>query len=617
MATRRGLREALLVLVALTALAGGAGRLAAQRSLVLERFDADIVVRLNGDFVVRETMRPHFTGSWNGIERVLSLQHTTAKNKRVRLDVDFQSATDGDGNALRHELKRQGGTLRFRIWVPGAQDATRTVVLTYVVHNGLRFFDAGSAVGALDELYWQVTGTQWEVPIRTASATIVLPDGLAVKQAAAYVGRPDSGNRAPVEMDGNTARVADVGPFPPGEGLTVAVGWPAGTVARPTAADSVKGGFGAYWPLVLPFLVFYLAYGRWSRNGRDPKPHSIMVRYDPPQDLRPVELGTLVDHRAEMHDITSMIVDLAVRGYIRIDELDKDGLLAALKQQDYEFHLLKPPGEWEGLEPYERVFLDALFSRDHVDHVSLGKALATVMGQESPDDPGSPDWPDAATVPAIKISDLKNSFYKKVSGIKNAVYERLMDRAFYRTRPDRAPAVWVSLGVPALGLGVAFFVIAANNLSPVFLPMLGVALAVSGVISIIFGIIMPARTEKGARTREEALGFKEFLEKVDADRFKRMITSPRMFEQYLAYAMAFKVEEKWAKAFDGMFTEPPDWYHSRAGVHVGVFNASAFAHSLASMTTQAGTTMSSSPSSGSGGGGSVGGGSGGGGGGGF
>ncbi len=90
-----------------------------------------------------------------------------------------------------------------------------------------------------------------------------------------------------------------------------------------------------------------------------------------------------------------------------------------------------------------------------------------------------------------------------------------------------------------------------------------------------------------------------------------------MFEQYLAYAMAFKVEEKWAKAFDGMFTEPPDWYRTRAGAHVGAFNASVFAHNLAGMTTQAGTTMSSSPSSGSGGGGSVGGGSGGGGGGGF
>ncbi|MEJ2216714.1 MAG: DUF2207 domain-containing protein [Gemmatimonadota bacterium] len=619
MRTRRCVRGVVLALAALAAAAGPfAGPLAAQRSLVFERFDADIAVRQNGDVVVRETLQPHFTGSWNGIVRVLSLQHTTAKHKRARLNVDFQSATDGQGHALRHEIEHPDRWHeRFRVWVPGAANATRTVVLTYVVHNAIRFFEPDSTGAALDELYWQVTGTEWEVPIRVASATVMLPRGLAVKQAAAYGGAVNSTAQVPVEVEGGVARVTDAGPFTPGHGLTIAVGWPAGTVARPTAADALRSGFGTYWPLLLPLLVFYFAYRRWNRNGRDPKPHSIMVRYDPPHDLRPVELGTLVDNRADMRDITSMIVDLAVRGHIRIDELEKEGLLAKLKEQDYEFHLLKPPSEWQGLEPYEHVFLTSLFSRDHVDHVSLGRALATVMGSGAPHDDARKDWPDPLTVPTIKLSDLKNSFYKKVSSITNAVYDRLVDRAFYRTRPDKAMRLWLGMAVPAVGIGVAIAVVSQSAGAVGARTMLGVALAVSGVILAIFGIIMPARTETGARTREEALGFKEFLAKVDADRFKRMITSPKMFEQFLAYAMAFHVEEKWAKAFDGMFTEPPDWYRSSAGMHAGVFNASMFAHSLSSMTTQASSTMSSSPSSGSGGGGSVGGGSGGGGGGGF
>ncbi|MEJ2679580.1 MAG: DUF2207 domain-containing protein, partial [Gemmatimonadota bacterium] len=234
MGTRRRFRHALLALASFAVLAGlGAGPLAAQKSLVFERLDADIVVRVNGDVVVRETLRPHFTGSWNGITRVLSLEHTTAASKRARLDVDFQSATDGQGHTLRHEIEHPDRWhVRFKVWVPGAENATRTVVLTYVVHNGLRFFERGSPEGALDELYWQVTGTEWEVPIRAASAIVVLPKGAAVKQAAAYVGASGSGAQAPVEMDGGTVRVAVAGPFPPGQGLTVAVGWPAGSVAR-------------------------------------------------------------------------------------------------------------------------------------------------------------------------------------------------------------------------------------------------------------------------------------------------------------------------------------------------------------------------------------------------
>ena len=113
---------------------------------------------------------------------------------------------------------------------------------------------------------------------------------------------------------------------------------------------------------------------------------------------------------------------------------------------------------------------------------------------------------------------------------------------------------------------------------------------------------------------ERALGFKEFLGRVEADRFERMIDSPALFERYLPHAMAFGVEERWAEAFDDMYLEPPDWYHGDGGT----FRATHLAHNLSTMSQETGSMMQSSPSSsGSGGGGSVGGGGGGGGGGGF
>ena len=125
---------------------------------------------------------------------------------------------------------------------------------------------------------------------------------------------------------------------------------------------------------------------------------------------------------------------------------------------------------------------------------------------------------------------------------------------------------------------------------------------------------MPARTVGGARAREATLGFKEFLSRVEEDRYKRMITSPELFEKYLPYAMAFGVEEKWANAFKDIYREPPDWYSGGTGP----FNVSSFSQSISSMSSAAASSMSSSPnSSGSGGGGSSGGGSGGGGGSGF
>ncbi|HYS69439.1 MAG TPA: hypothetical protein VEM14_04310, partial [Gemmatimonadaceae bacterium] len=116
------------------------------------------------------------------------------------------------------------------------------------------------------------------------------------------------------------------------------------------------------------------------------------------------------------------------------------------------------------------------------------------------------------------------------------------------------------------------------------------------------------------RAREATLGFKEFLGRVEEDRYKRMITSPELFEKYLSYAMAFGVADRWANAFKDIYREPPQWYSGG----VGPFNVSSFSNSISTMSQAAASSMSSSPSSsGSGGGGSSGGGSGGGGGSGF
>ncbi len=136
---------------------------------------------------------------------------------------------------------------------------------------------------------------------------------------------------------------------------------------------------------------------------------------------------------------------------------------------------------------------------------------------------------------------------------------------------------------------------------------------------LIFAAIMPARTEAGARVREQVLGFEEFLRRVESENYKRIIIAqPELFDRYLPYAMAFGVEQKWARAFDGIYTQAPTWYTGSPGM---TFSPSRFSSNLGLMSSKVSSTMSSSPrsssGSGFGGGGSSGGGGGGGGGGGF
>lgn len=597
-------RTLLLVLMLLAGAALPSRLLAAplSRSLTLERFEADIHVQRDGGILVKEVLQVRFEGSWNGVYRAISLGHTNARGKRERLRLSVRQVTDGSGNPLRYETERASGQHKLKIWVPDAENVTRTVVVEYRVENALRFFEQEQPEGLLDELYWQVTGTEWEMPIRSASARVYLPEGVTAQQAAAYVGSASSTEQPrDLQIEGEMVHVSAGRTLNPGEGLTVAVGWPAGVVQRPSEAAQAVSMVQQWWPLVLPLLAFLGMFGHWKRHGRDPKRRSVAVQYEPPAELSPAEIGTLVDHSADMRDITSTLVDLAVRGYVTIEEREERRLLGLVKEREYTFHLRRPEREWEGLAPHERIFLNGLFETASLPSLVAGNG-------------GGASWSSHG---AVELSELKNKFYKKLPKIRDEIYRQLVRKGHYLKRPDQVKMMYVVGGL-VVGAGAFFGAIWVNEsgfggLHPI---AVSVGLGLSALWVIGFGLFMPARTERGARAQEAALGFREFLDKVETDRFRRMITSPEMFERYLPFAMAFGVEKRWANAFEGLYTEPPEWYHGHH--HAGGFHTAVFVGDLSRMTSQAGSTMSSSPSSsGSGGGGSVGGGSGGGGGGGF
>lgn len=553
--------------------------LAAQRSLAIKRFDAAITVERGGTVDVTETITVEFSGRWNGLYRTIPVKYRTPQGFSWTLRLEDIRATDQAGTPLRVEQSRERHYLKLKMWVPGAENATRTIVLHYRAANGLRFFEEH------DELYWNITGDEWDVPIEAVSARIELPAEVTGVRTIAFDGAYGStAQNAEVAVDGSTIRVDLPTPLGFHEGVTAVVGWDKGAVTAPTALDKADNFLSANWPLGVPVLVFLGMYLLWNRVGRDPEARPLAVRYDPPKDLTPAEAGTLLDERVDMRDITATVVDLAVHGHLRIEETEERHLFGLIKTQDYVFHRTDPPAGARPLERHERYVLDGLFEHG---------------------------------VRRVTLSDLENEFYTHLPKIKNAAYDRLIERGLYRSRPDRVRAWWtagaVMLCVPAAIIGSVI----GDKLGMPPLPFMAAAVA-SAIIVVFFGYHMPARTVAGARTYEGTRGFEEFLNRVESDRFARVVKTPEMFERFLPYAMAFGVEAKWARAFEDIYREPPTWY---VGTNMSGFNARTFSTRLSSLTTQAGSTMSSSPrsSGGSGfsGGGSSGGGGGGGGGGGF
>jgi uncharacterized membrane protein len=554
---------------------------AAARELRIRHFDAQIEVHTNGTIDVTETIEVQFTGVWHGIYRTIPVQYSDPRGFNYTLFLDPISITDDAGQKLKYERSSQGRYTKFKIYVPDAEDTTRTIIFHYQVLDALRFLEDH------DELYWNVTGDEWDAPIDLATARITLPDGATGVRAVAYTGAYGSNaHDAKTTIDGDAIDVESTRPLSFHEGLTAVVGFDKGLVHPSSSFTLFLRFLRSNIPLLMPVFVFFAMLWWWWTHGRDPQRNAIAVQYDPPDQLSPGECGTLVDNEAAMSDITATLVDLAVKGYLTIEQKEETHMLGLSHDKEYIFHLKKPPAEWTGARPHEQEMLNALF--------------------------------DGGASPDVRLADLQNHFYTHLPTIRDRIFSALMADGYYFHRPDTTKSGYIGAGI---AVGVLFFIGSSvlknvTGISDTTWTMAGIT---SGLIICVFGWFMSSRTTVGERALEKVLGFEEFLGRVEKDQIARLETRPELFEKFLPYAMALHVEKKWVQAFSGIALQPPQWFQAPYG---SGFQALYLVNELNFMSSHVGAVMSSAPrsssgSSGFGGGGFSGGGFGGGGGGGF
>ena len=319
--------------------------------------------------------------------------------------------------------------------------------------------------------------------------------------------------------------------------------------------------------IFIPVWAFLVMGSLWYWKGRDPDAGmSVAPMYGPPPGLTPAEAGTLITDNIESRDITSTLIDLAVKGYLKIVETEEPGLFT--KHKDYILRLMKPRAEWAALAPHEVETLNNIFPE--------------------------------VTAEEATLSGLKNRFYIALPSIRREIMDALKEKDLYSTDPDSAKGLAV-VGIIVTVLPFVWMQMTGHIRLQNSKPVLVLAVLVSAAIIFLFGRKLAAKTVRGARTKIACLGFKEFMTRVDGDRIKRM--PPDTFEKFLPYAMAFGVEQHWAHAFQGLLTEPPSWYVG-TGYGAGMmWNPIMFTSSMNSFTSSAYESFTAAPqasSSGSG-----------------
>ena len=513
-------------------------------------------------------------------------------------DVSVSSSTGANTEVL---VEESNGILSLRI---GNENIFNTTPEDYQVSYDVTGLIAPDhPESGLDEFNWDVIGRAWNSSFSNITVDVTGP--AEIVDVACFYG-PSVTTPCDESQTVNTASFA-LASLPPQTTMQVVAGFPAGTfpgvtqekARRVTAANAFElnpatgtvTGAGLIAAIVGLIAVrrrharddVYLGLtpgltplaGQEERVGTRSGKFPVTVQFHPPKGATPGEIGTLMDTTADDVDVSATIVDLAVRGYLRIhSQSKKDFTLEALNG---------PPGQ---LEPFEDKLLRDLFQ---------GRNVRTSKELQ------------------------KAKFAEVLPTARSGLYASVVSKGWFKGNPTTAQMVPIVLGALAIGAGLLFTFVGAA----VGWGLIGIPLAVFGIGLIVMSSKFRKRTATGSAYLAQAKGFELYLRTAETDTLQ-FEEGEDIFSKYLPYAMVFGVADRWSKLFadlgaQGIYQANTSWYVGADLMH-GYYFASAMnnlTHSMsdamqaARMDGMSSATGGSSGFSGFSGGGGFGGGGGG------
>jgi uncharacterized membrane protein YgcG len=609
------------------------------RSYVYDRIEYQFVVKRDTTVQVKETQAYRFEGEYHQGNRSIPLRGVDM--------IDAASVRDADtGRSLVYTASRLDKTNpssygqyttyrengKFVIeWYYDARDTTHTWTLQYTLHGAISFLDEK------DELYWNLF-TEYQVPVKEVKALVILPQDFSLTQRQALWYTDPVVSAGTITYPDNHSILFSGQNFPAFGKATIAAGWPRGVLERSLYWRSSLERF--IWVILAALVVFisvlsvairYLATERWNA-GRG----TVIPEYEPPRALPPAMAEVIIKETVSDKAWSATIVDLAVRGFVKIEEIPATrmerigqgiimviflvAVILFLKGSGMPWQLgivvfgiwflrfgirrFMNPGQgfvWvpknyrivrfpeastEKLEEYERQFLDILFSdgRTEFSTKEIKKASQQARRQKM----------------HTALMKLRESLLEETAADTHAYAVGF--KTWY----------YVKIGLIVGIIGICIGSLTVGQAAPLIIPPFLIAFY-SVAWAVLFFRYNPRLSREGQIFKEEWLGFKLYLE--TAEKYRLQNLTPETFERYLPYAIIFGAEKKWGRAFSGIAIEPPRWYGGTSGMN----GAMGAGFSAASFTSSFGASFSSAFSSAGGGassgGGSAGGGGGGGGGG--
>ncbi len=488
---------------------------------IIENYNVNIILLKNSSAQIEEKILVNFLEPRRGIIRFIPYRYKKGffnNNLRIKI-ISVESSVDGEHFYKEHyEIYKRGRNFFVKIGEYNKYyKGLKYYKIIYVVKNAIKFYNKYS------EFYWNVIGTNWDTIIKSAYFRIDFPEVDREKlKVKIFIGKfGETQELKDFELTNSDVSLLYPLELPPKNGLTIGITFPKKLFSPIPSFIRwywfLVDNFGYFIPIIILIIMFFI----WLKIGKDEKKGTIVVRYYPPKDLTPAEVGTIIDDKVDLRDIISTILHLGEKGYLKIFKRE-DGEVEFIKNED------KSP---DNLKPHEKIIYNGLF--------------------------GLSD--------KISIKALKGYFHITIERAKDALYDLLTNKEkYFSINPEEIRNLFKTAGLITIfaGIFIFFYSLTFSRID------IGIGIIISGFIILFFSRLMPHRTFEGAKVYREILGYKEFLEKVEKPVIEKLIKEdPLYFSKNLPFAVALNIEKKWIKKFEGIDVKLPEWYIAGASTH--------------------------------------------------
>ena len=533
-----GLSLCALGLMGLTAAPAGAAGSGSAADPAVTSFDSQVRVERDGLLRVSETWKlSNVSGTFTRF--IVTRDHLPDDVDHVQEIGDLNVKAGGQDKQA--DVKTDGDVTSVAV---ADVSGTTQLDFTYTVKGAV-----AKTLNGTEVRFAPLTGIN--LPVTQANILFSTPE---VSHVSCFAGAIDSNTPCTLAQIGETS-----GPtfqqqmLPPGNTVRMVIGFPEGEIAANSIVEyrkTFKRAFStdtaqlltALAILLLGVIALLVLYRLRGRDRVDPRrvvPASLFslgtdtrIDFSPPSDLRPGEVGTLIDERIDPVDVTATIIDLAVRGHITIIELEHETEYA---RPDWELRRVSNAPS-EELQRYENVLIRAIF--------------------------GDSD--------SVLVSELGRQVRANLAQVQDALYDGVVKRGWFNERPDRTRSLWATIGIATTVLGVALTVVLALLST---WGLVGLAVTLVGIGLIVVGRYMPAKAPAAGRVLGQVAAIRGELLEMDVSELP-VDQHAELCSRALPYAVVLGGSERWIDALVATDSTPDEedegftWYRGPRGWHL-------------------------------------------------